>query len=188
MSYLMNEAQAVQFFEDLAQMHQCARGVETNETQDAFKKSSDRVKETMVNWQINMLKLIEADENQANPSRLPPPGVDVTTPDYDPRNDWPTDANRLIDEGEEVRALASLLYAHASRLSDEKEFIICTWLPTMLGGVAHVIDKDGNEIPGANEPRNMAGASREEKQIAFVRSFIAAVRYEFMSLARQGRR
>jgi hypothetical protein len=142
----------------------------------------------MVMWQINMLKLIEADENQANPSRLPPPGIDVNAPGFDPGNDWPTDANRLIDEAEEARALASLLYTHASRLSDGKEFVINAWLPLMLGVVAHLIDKDGKEIPGAKEPRYRAGESREEKAIEFGRIFMIAIRHEFMDLARQGRR
>ena len=137
-------------------------------------------------WQINMLKLIEADENQANPSRLPPPGIDINAPGYDPGDDWPTDANRLIDERDEARALASLLYSHAARSPHVKRFVAVIWI--MLSGAAQVLDKDGKEIPGAEEPRRRAGASKTEKAAEFGRIWTLALRHEFVELARRDRR
>ncbi|XMA14590.1 hypothetical protein WAI453_007381 [Rhynchosporium graminicola] len=65
--------------------------------------------EIVANRQVMKIQLIEVDENQANPSRRPPPGIDFHARGHDRGDAWPTDANRLIDGMREIRELAALL-------------------------------------------------------------------------------
>ncbi|KAL2072895.1 hypothetical protein VTL71DRAFT_12238 [Oculimacula yallundae] len=166
MSHVMSEAQAVQFFEEIATYLRIENAELTaDETVDVamtkMKGAYFSQVGTVIKWQITMLQLIHADENQANPSRRPPPGVDVHAPGYDRANEWPTDANRVIDEEVEMRALASMLFRHALQLPIRKAHVIEVRIPFLLGFVAKLVDKDNNEIPGALEGlQRVPGMSR----------------------------
>ncbi len=58
----------------------------------------------------------------------------------------------------------------------------------MLSMVVQIIDKDGKEIPGAEEPPRRAGTSRTEKAAEFGRMWTLALRHDFVELVRQDRR